>query len=164
MSIHPSGSAGLPPINQALEPTWVRHGSASTKKAYDTALSFESTLVEELSRSLTASGGLDGETSQEGESGSGEGGSSASAGELSSLLPQALTGGVMRAGGLGLAAQLTRGLQGGLREPHAHATGGTAAEASAVGAASTSAASASEPAVASGTGGTDAGNTGGTAA
>jgi hypothetical protein len=108
-------TAGLPVVNQALEPAWVRTGSASTKKAYEAALTFEQTLVEQLARSLTATSGLNGEAAQGGEDSSEGGGSpsaGANSGELSSLLPQALTSGVMNAGGLGLAAQLTRGLPG----------------------------------------------------
>jgi len=102
-------AAGLPAIDQALEPKWVRDGSASTKKAYESALEFEDMLVEQLSHTLAQTGGVDAEGSQEGE-GAEEGG--AGSGELSSLLGQALTGGVMRAGGLGMAAQMTRGLEG----------------------------------------------------
>jgi Rod binding domain-containing protein len=129
MSIQgPTGTVGLPAVNQALEPGWVRRGSASTQKAYETALAFEQTLVEQLSQSLTASSGLEGESSDEGEAGSEAGGSSG--GELSSMLPQALTGGVMHAGGLGLAAQLTSQLQQTEEAQsalaQAHATGGSA--------------------------------------
>ncbi len=116
MSVSPAAGAsvpggGLPVVSQALEPAWVRHGSAATQKSYETALAFEATLVEELSRSLTATSGLGGESGQEGES-SDEGGSSAmgGGGPLSSMLPQALASGVMSAGGLGLAAQMTRSL------------------------------------------------------
>jgi hypothetical protein len=149
MSIHgASGPAGQPLVNQALEPAWVRRGSAATQKAYESALSFEETLVEQLSQSLTATSGLDGESPQEGAE---EGSSSANHGELSSLLPQALTGGIMKAGGLGLAAQLTRELPGGQSVPRAHATGGTAPAVSTVG---------GEAAPS----GRDAGRTGGTAA
>jgi hypothetical protein len=128
-SIGPAVPTGLPAAGQALEPEWVRRGSAATQKAYDTALSFEATLVEELSQSLSSTSGLDDESSGAGESSSEDGGSSApaGAGELSSLLPQALTGGVMKAGGLGLAAQLTRELQGAQTAVQAHTTGGTAA-------------------------------------
>ncbi|HLL92718.1 MAG TPA: hypothetical protein VK252_07235 [Solirubrobacteraceae bacterium] len=123
-----SGSVGLPAVNQALEPDWVRHGSASTQKDYEAALAFEQTLVEQLSQSLTAGSGLEGESSQEGEAG-GESGSSSLGGgdsQLSSLLPQALTGGVMHAGGLGLAAQLTQELAGSEGAQQARAAGGTA--------------------------------------
>jgi hypothetical protein len=113
MTVGATEATGLPVVNQALEPAWVRHGSASTQKAYETALSFEQTLVEQLSKSLAATSGLGGEESQEGES-SEEGGSASGAqsGELSAMLPQALSSGVMSAGGLGLAAQLTRNLEG----------------------------------------------------
>ncbi len=115
MSIGASaGAAGLPVVNQALEPAWVRHGSASTQKTYETALAFEETLVNELSQSLAAAGGLGEGSSGEGESAE-DGGASSPAGAtpagLSSMLPQALSQGVMNAGGLGLAAQLTRDLQ-----------------------------------------------------
>jgi Rod binding domain-containing protein len=114
----PGGPASTDPpaVNQALEPAWVRDGSASTKKAYSLAQDFEGMLVQELSQSMASTSGLGGEeTSATGESGEdGEppvAGASPMASELSSLLPQALSGGVMSAGGLGLAAQLTRGLE-----------------------------------------------------
>jgi Rod binding domain-containing protein len=107
-------ATGLPVVNQALEPTWVRDGSQSTKNAYDTALTFEQMLVEQLSKSMAATSGLGGESSEEGESGSEESSLPAIGGqstELSSMLPQALSSGVMSAGGLGLAAQMTSQLQ-----------------------------------------------------
>ena len=120
----PSGSVsglpanGLPIVNQTLtlkgtsEPAWVRKGSAATQKAYETALAFEQMLVEELSQSLTATSGLGGESGGEGESSEGSSGGGGASGPLSSMLPQALTSGVMSAGGLGLAAQMTRQLAG----------------------------------------------------
>jgi Rod binding domain-containing protein len=119
MSIQPSaGAAGglpassVPAVDQALEPAWVRRGSASTQKAYQSALAFEQVLVEQLSQSLTATSGLGGESAGEGEASGEAGASSATAsGPFSSMLPQALTSGVMNAGGLGLAAQMTRRLQ-----------------------------------------------------
>ena len=122
-------AAGLPIVGQALEPEWVRQGSSATKKAYDSALAFEEMLVEQLSHTLTQTGGVGAEGAQEG---SEEEGTQAGAGELSSLLPQALTGGVMRAGGLGLAAQMTHELAGlastgGGRAQEATTTGAVAA-------------------------------------
>jgi Rod binding domain-containing protein len=102
----------LPAVNQTLEPAWVRKGSAATQKAYETALAFEQMLVEELSQSLTASSGLGGESGAEGESSESSSSSGGASGPLSSMLPQALTNGVMSAGGLGLAAQMTRQLAG----------------------------------------------------
>ncbi|MFZ2112505.1 MAG: hypothetical protein WAU77_02090 [Solirubrobacteraceae bacterium] len=112
-------ASGLPIANQTLEPAWVRKGSAATQKAYETALAFEQMLVEELSQSLTATSGLGGESGQEGESSEGSSGGGGASGPLSSMLPQALTSGVMSAGGLGLAAQMTRQLAGAA----AHGTG-----------------------------------------
>jgi hypothetical protein len=133
MSVHGiPASTGLPAVNQAREPEWVRRGSAATQKAYDSALAFEQTLVEQLSSSLAATSGLGGESSPEGESGSPEGDSSqagAGAGELSSVLPQALTSSVMRTGGLGLAAQMTSALGG--VDATARTSGGTAPRATA---------------------------------
>jgi Rod binding domain-containing protein len=122
-----NAAAGVPPVNQALEPEWVRHGSAATQKAYQSALVFEQTLVEQLSKSLTSASGLSGE-SAEGESGSEVGGSSTSeAGDsqLSSMLPQALASGVMNAGGLGMAAQMTRQLESVQSGAQTPATGAT---------------------------------------
>jgi hypothetical protein len=120
-----SGSTGLPVVNQATEPEWVRKGSAATQKAYESALSFEATLVEQLSKTLAGTSGLSGES--DGESGSEEGGSSGANSQLSSMLPQALTTSVMDAGGLGLAAQMTSSLEGLEGASQTKATGGSSA-------------------------------------
>lgn len=109
MSVPTATAPGLPVVNQALEPAAVRHGSAATQKAYESALAFEEVLVEQLSKSLTATIG-GGESS--GEGGSEESGESSSSDELSATLPQALSAGIMSAGGLGLAAQMTQNLDG----------------------------------------------------
>ena len=129
-----TGSTGLPPVNHALEPAWVRHGSPATQKAYESALAFEQTLVEQLSQSLTSASGLGGEGSQVGESGSEESGSSeagASDPQISSTLPQALTASVMHGGGLGLAAQLTHQLDAAGAAAQAQPNGGSAPPATA---------------------------------
>jgi Rod binding domain-containing protein len=134
MSIQPTANAattvaaGLPAVNQALEPEWVRRGSPATQKAYQSALAFEQTFVEQLSKSLTDTSGLAGESSPEGESGSEGGSSAAGAGnsQLSSMLPQALTASVMNAGGLGMAAQMTRALEGVPSAAQTHASAGAA--------------------------------------
>jgi hypothetical protein len=119
-----SGATGLPVVNQATEPEWVRKGSAATQKAYESALSFEATLVEQLSKTLASTSGLSGES---GESGSEEGGSSGANSQLSSMLPQALTTSVMDAGGLGLAAQMTSNLEGLQGASQTKTTGGSSA-------------------------------------
>ncbi|MGH2855163.1 MAG: hypothetical protein ACRDLF_13335 [Solirubrobacteraceae bacterium] len=102
-------AAGLPVTSEVNAPASVRDGSAAVKQAYASAQSFEEMLLQQLSQSLTQSSGLTGEGEAGGE-GSGEEGSSAGGaaggGMLASLLPQSLTEGVMREGGLGLATQL----------------------------------------------------------
>jgi len=122
-------AGGLPIVNQALEPQWVRDGSPATQKAYASALAFEDELVEQLSQALSATSGLTGEPTGEQDS-EGGGGSAAGApgnSELASLLPQGLTSSVMSAGGLGLAAQMTRELEGVHAGAHVQAGGGTRA-------------------------------------
>jgi Rod binding domain-containing protein len=85
-------------------------------------------LVEQLSKSLTATTGLEGESSGSGGESSAEGGSAgASGGPFASMLPQALTSGVMNAGGLGLAAQMTRQSQDAAAVAKPGTTGGTSA-------------------------------------
>jgi Rod binding domain-containing protein len=121
----PSTTA-TPIVDQALEPASVRHGSAAVQKDYQAALAFEQVLVEQLAKSLTATAGLGGE--EEGEA-SGEGGSSnAASSELSATLPQTLSAGVMSAGGLGMAAQMTQQMQAleGSTASGAASSGGTA--------------------------------------
>jgi Rod binding domain-containing protein len=124
-----SGSTGVPPVNQALEPEWVRRGSSATQQAYASALAFEQTLVEQLSQSMASTSGLGGESSEGGSSSeTGAEGSGASSSPISSMLPQALTASVMHAGGLGLAAQLTHNLEDASDAPTPKtASGGTSA-------------------------------------
>ncbi|HEY2767763.1 MAG TPA: hypothetical protein VGI76_05865 [Solirubrobacteraceae bacterium] len=91
-------------VADAHLPPAVRDGAPGAKQAYETAQSFEEMLLGQLSQSLMQSSGLAGEG--EGESGEAGASSDGAGGMLTSLLPQTLTEGVMRAGGLGLAAQL----------------------------------------------------------
>jgi Rod binding domain-containing protein len=117
---------GLPIASAAREPKWVRDGSPATQKAYERALAFEDALVEQLSQTLAASSGLTGEGASD--QGGEEGGASTDTtgnSELSSLLPQGLTASVMSAGGLGVAAQLTRELEGVHADGHTGPSGGT---------------------------------------
>jgi hypothetical protein len=140
MSTQPAtGAAALPPISRAGEPAWVRSGSAEVQKSYAAALAFEQTLVEQLAKTMLAGDGL--AAQGEGETGSEEGATPSDAGStlLSSLLPQALAGGVTGSGGFGLAAELTRGSADASR---AATSGGTAADGTAPASASTDATSA----------------------
>lgn len=103
----PVAATGLPALGEANAPASVRNGDAAVKQAYAAAKGFEEMLLQQLSQSLTQSSGLSGE----GEGGAGGEGSPGGSGEagmgmLASLLPQTLTEGVMREGGLGLAGQL----------------------------------------------------------
>ena len=123
------------PARHARRPS-VREGSATVKQAYANAQGFEEMLLQQLSQSLVQSSGLGGESEAGGEGSSGEEGASLggeSSGMLSSLLPQTLTEGVMRQGGLGLATQLmtrsTRPPRAPLDERSAGTTGATAAPA-----------------------------------
>ena len=103
-------NAGLPVRTPALEPAWVRKGSAAVQKQYAVALEFEQMLLTQLASALTQGGELGGASS------GGEGGSEAEPGAsiYTSMLPQALASGVVNGGGLGLAEQLTRQLAGNL--------------------------------------------------
>jgi Rod binding domain-containing protein len=105
-----TGAGSLPAINEAREPAWVRHGSPEAQQAYRTALAFESIFVEQLSKSLAATSGLEGEGQEGGSEGSTSpfGGGN---GMLSAMLPQALSSSVMSSGGLGLADELAHSLQ-----------------------------------------------------
>jgi Rod binding domain-containing protein len=111
MSIASGG--GLPVVNEALEPAWVRHGSETVKETYQSAQAFEGMLIEQLTSSLGADG-VGGESENESGTGGEEEGSSLhfGGGALSSMLPQALSQGVVDGGGLGLAAQLTQQMVG----------------------------------------------------
>jgi hypothetical protein len=119
----PTAATAPPVVDEAHAPASIRNGSAAVKQAYSSAQGFEEMLLQQLSSSLVQSSGLSGEGESSGE-GSGEAGSPEGGGEasmLSSLLPQTLTEGVMRAGGLGLAGQMMSSL-----DPAAAAPAGSA--------------------------------------
>jgi Rod binding domain-containing protein len=122
-----AAGAGLSIAEQAHEPAAVRNGSSAVKQAYSSAQDFEEMLMQQLSQSMLQSSGLGGEGGGEGEEGSAEGSSGGEGGMLTSLLPQALTEGVMREGGLGLATQLMSSLDpaAGASASAAAGTGGT---------------------------------------
>jgi hypothetical protein len=105
-------STTVPIVSATSVPASVRDGSPAARKAYETALDFEQMLVGQLSKGLIESSGLSGAGEGEGAGeASGEAGASGQAGSagtglLSALAPQALTEGIVREGGLGLAGQL----------------------------------------------------------
>jgi hypothetical protein len=81
----------LPPIDTTLLPPDIREAPQARKDAYTAALGFEQLLVQQLTESLATSAR------------SAMGGDS----PYANLMPQAMADGVMDAGGLGLARQLT---------------------------------------------------------
>ena len=102
-------SNSLPPMDPALEPAAIRKGGPGAQKAFQVGLAFEQMLVNQLSQELTASAGSsDGTDSTGGGDTSGAGimGSDPASSAYAQMLPQALTSGVMSAGGLGVAAQI----------------------------------------------------------
>lgn len=108
--------AGISSLNVADIPQNIRTGDATARQAYVQGLAFEDVLVNELTQQMssTISGSTDGSSSSDydssagGSSGSGLSGSGSSA--FSSLIPQALTSGIMDDGGLGIADQLAASL------------------------------------------------------
>jgi hypothetical protein len=90
---------------QASEPSWVRNGSAEVQREYALGLEFERLLVQQLATSLTET------TEPAGEDENGEVGSGGATSTLSSMLPGALSDGVVNGGGLGLATELAKGMQ-----------------------------------------------------
>ncbi|HEX4807144.1 MAG TPA: hypothetical protein VFU94_14690 [Conexibacter sp.] len=95
-----SFTTGLPPIDQAQLPADVRSAPPARKQAYEAGLGFEQLLVRQLSQSMVDS------TSDGSDDGSGATGGLGAGSPYASLLPDALSQGVMSGGGLGLARQL----------------------------------------------------------
>jgi hypothetical protein len=117
----------LPALDPALEPASVRNGDQAAQKAYQEGLAFEDVLVNQLAQQMSSTAGLDGssdglggstgDSGSSGASGGGGGGSGSALGAYSSLLPQALTGSVMSAGGTGLALQIAQSIDPALGAP-----------------------------------------------
>ena len=88
-------AAGLPPIDRSLLPADIRSAPQPRREAYEAGLGFERLLVTQLTQSLSRS------------TGEALGGDS----PYASLLPEALTDGVMSGGGLGLARRLADAIE-----------------------------------------------------
>jgi hypothetical protein len=129
-------SASLPvtntaPIDPATEPESVRNGNQAAQNAYQTGLAFENILVNELAQQMTATvpglsgddDGLGGSTSDDsGDSSdatSGLTGADSGISAYSSLLPQALTTGIMSGGGTGVAMEIAQSIDPALANPKA---------------------------------------------
>jgi hypothetical protein len=116
------------PVDPALEPQSIRTGNQAAKNAYQTGLAFENVLMNQLAQAMTASvPGLSGDDdglggSSDDSSGGSTGGLTGSAsgmGPYASLLPQALTSGVMSTGGTGIAMEIAQAIDPALANPKA---------------------------------------------
>jgi hypothetical protein len=100
----------VPVLDPSLEPANVRNGNAQAKQAYATGLAFEQLLINQLSQQLTATASSgdagDGGSDDSGDDTTGIMGSDPASSTYAQMLPEALTSGVMSAGGLGIAAQV----------------------------------------------------------
>lgn len=116
----------LPPIDPANEPAAIRNGNQKAKDAYQTGMSFENVLVNELAQQLSATvPGLDG--SDDGLGGTSDNSSAAGStggvggggglGAYSSLLPQTLASSVMSGGGTGIAMEIAKSIDPALGVP-----------------------------------------------
>lgn len=117
-------ASNLPAIDQAREPAVIRNGDAAAKKAYQEGLAFENILVNQLAQELTKTvPGLDGSSNDglggtsDSSGGAGGSGGSGGLGAYASLLPDALTSGLMSGGGTGIAMQVARSLDPALLAP-----------------------------------------------
>lgn len=99
-------SQSLPPIDLSLVPASVRKAGDAEVKKYQSALSFEGMLDEQLAQSLTST--LQGSS----DDGSGDSSTDAATSLTLQMLPQALSQGIVADGGLGLAGQLYTALGG----------------------------------------------------
>ena len=100
--------SALPPIDQSLLPAEVRNGTAKDKQTYQAALGFERTLMDELSKAMTATAQPDDSNADPADDGGEDSTSSLNQQDSSTsmymqMLPDQLTNGLMQGGGLGLA-------------------------------------------------------------
>jgi hypothetical protein len=111
MTVPPAGApSGPSAAGLAGAPAWVRNGSSEVQREYQLGLEFERLLVQQLTSTLSETTGQPGEAT--GAADSGEGTPEAASTLFKTMLPGALADGVIAGGGLGLAAELARGLQG----------------------------------------------------
>jgi Rod binding domain-containing protein len=131
MSLSVPGISGgaLPPIDQANQPSVIRNGDATAKKAYQVGLSFEQVFVDQLTQELASTvsnpsgdGSSDGSSDSSGSSGLMGGDAASSA--YANMLPQTLTSSIMSGGGTGIALQIAKSLDPALGHPVADKTQG----------------------------------------
>jgi hypothetical protein len=123
----PSLSSAQPVVNTATEPASIRNGDQAAKNAYAEGSAFEQMLLNQLTQTMsdTISGSGD---SSDGLGGTSDGSDSSSSsgsplGAYSSMLPSALTTGIMENGGTGVAMQIAEALDPSLANPTSTAGG-----------------------------------------
>jgi len=124
-------TSGLPPINPANEPAAIRNGDADAKKAYQTGLSFEQLLVNQLTQELASTAtdsSSDGSGDGSGDSSGASGlmGGDAASSAYANMLPQTLTSSIMSGGGTGIAMQIAKSIDPALAHPTADKSQGAA--------------------------------------
>ena len=104
---------GLPTISDTLLPADVRSGSQSDKDKYKTAMGFEQMLVGQLVQTMAGSDGADATSTGDDDSADTALDTSdpMTSGPFSGQMQDALSSALMSAGGLGLAAQIYKGMQ-----------------------------------------------------
>jgi Rod binding domain-containing protein len=102
-------AGALPPVDASLLPAEVRKAGPQAQKLYETALSFEGVLEQQLAQALTST--LQTDPSSDGSSDDSSS-DSASTTLLTQMLPDALSQGLTSAGGVGIAEQLYQALGG----------------------------------------------------
>jgi Rod binding domain-containing protein len=126
MSVTVPGISGgaVPPINQANQPSVIRNGDATAKKAYQVGLSFEQVFVDQLTQELAATatdssgdGSSDGSDSGDSSGASGLMGGDAASSAYANMLPQTLTSTIMSGGGTGIALQIAKAIDPALAHP-----------------------------------------------
>jgi len=95
--------SAVTPIDQSLLPAAVRNGGTERRKQYEAALSFERTLVTQLTQQLSKSFGATGSGDGDDDGGSGD---DAVTSQIKQQLPGTLADALMSNGGLGIAAQI----------------------------------------------------------
>jgi Rod binding domain-containing protein len=115
-------SEGLPPIDLSVVPANVRSQGTAAVQKYDTALSFEGVLDQQLTQALAST--LQ-DTTSSGDDSDDTSSSDPGTSLLLQELPQQLSQSLVSSGGLGLASQLYTALGGTFGTPQAAATSST---------------------------------------
>jgi Rod binding domain-containing protein len=116
-----ASSTGLPVIDPSTEPAAIRNGDQTAKNAYQTGMGFEQMLDNQLTQTLSATISGTGSSDDGLGQSTGDGSQDPAAGAFSSMMPDALTSGLLTSGGTGIAMQIARGLDPALEDPAAPA-------------------------------------------